>query len=219
MLVACGIAGGPRPEGSPRPVRILPFGDSLTSGEVSPDAVGGYRAQLAARLDADGISYELSGSLANGPMAQNHHDGVAGDTVALMRARIDDRMRAARPDVVIVHAGTNDAIAGSPTLVADLGDLLDDILRHGASVVVCTPIATAGEAREAILLDLATALPAMVTARRAQGHDIVLADLRAVCPDTTGFELDGIHPGPLIYADLGDAIYDEGVLAVLGRAP
>lgn len=197
------------PSAVPGPVRIMPLGDSITSGELYPDTVGGYRATLSAALVSNGRNATLVGSLTNGPstLVHPHHEGWSGYTIAQLAAVVDARIVAAHAQVVILHTGTNDAIAGSSTIVADWTDLVDAILAYGIALVVCTPVATYGAARDAILQDLADAMPAVVAARVAAGANVVLVDTRADWPTTGYLELDGIHPGATQYAGMGTAIY------------
>ena len=80
------------------PVRILAFGDSLTSGYGLPDT-DSFPSQLERALLAAGESVKLI----NG--------GVAGDTSAGGLARLDWSL-ADRPDLVLLEFGSNDGLRG-----------------------------------------------------------------------------------------------------------
>lgn len=80
------------------PMRILAFGDSLTSGFGLPDA-DSFPSQLERALIASGENVKLI----NG--------GVAGDTSAGGLARLDWTL-ADKPDLVLLEFGANDGLRG-----------------------------------------------------------------------------------------------------------
>jgi acyl-CoA thioesterase-1 len=80
------------------PLRILAFGDSLTSGYGLPDA-DSFPSQLERALIAAGENVKLI----NG--------GVAGDTSAGGLARLDWTL-ADKPDLVLLEFGANDGLRG-----------------------------------------------------------------------------------------------------------
>ncbi|MGH6940142.1 arylesterase [Hypericibacter sp.] len=80
------------------PLRILAFGDSLTSGFGLPDA-DSFPSQLERALIASGENVKLI----NG--------GVAGDTSAGGLARLDWTL-ADKPDLVLLEFGANDGLRG-----------------------------------------------------------------------------------------------------------
>lgn len=86
------------PAQADEPIRILAFGDSLTSGYGLPDQ-DSFPSQLERALIAAGESVKLI----NG--------GVAGDTSAGGLARLDWSL-ADKPDLVILELGSNDGLRG-----------------------------------------------------------------------------------------------------------
>jgi acyl-CoA thioesterase I len=92
------LAGGPAALAKNGSVKILAFGDSLTSGYGLPQGQG-FVPQLQRALDAAGIA------------AQVIDGGVGGDTSADGVARLDWAL-ADDPAVVIVELGANDALRG-----------------------------------------------------------------------------------------------------------
>lgn len=87
-------------------LRILPLGDSITLGLGSHDFTG-YRKYLQERLVADYDKVTLVGSLRNGSMENNDHDGWWGTDIAVIGG-LAAMAYAKRPNVVLLHAGTND---------------------------------------------------------------------------------------------------------------
>jgi acyl-CoA thioesterase I len=77
---------------------IVAFGDSLTAGLGVP-AEQTYPGRLAERLKREGYDYRVVNA------------GVSGDTTAGGLRRVDWALRA-KPDVVIVELGVNDAFRG-----------------------------------------------------------------------------------------------------------
>ncbi|MEM7378463.1 MAG: GDSL-type esterase/lipase family protein [Pseudomonadota bacterium] len=133
-------------------LRIMPLGDSITFGvtssqgsvatdlPLSADAVG-YRQALYERLTNDGYQVDFVGresSGANAGLADTDHEGVPGDLVSDMTARINTGLNTNPADIVLLHAGTND-INSSMTSVTPVNNLLTAINNWSSSVV--NPIA------------------------------------------------------------------------------
>ena len=124
LAAVCTPASAPRPGAIPAPgpppahrtgwgpapplLRIMPLGDSITYGVGSTDG-SGYRARLADRLTAAGLRVDFVGSRDAGPPgADRDNEGHSGWTISRMARRVDRWLAAYRPDVVLLHIGTND---------------------------------------------------------------------------------------------------------------
>jgi lysophospholipase L1-like esterase len=124
LAAACtpGSAPTPAPVPSPIPppgfrtgwgpksplVRIMPLGDSITVGVGSTDRAG-YRSRLERRLAAAGLPVDFVGSRDAGPPGlDDDNEGHSGWTISRMARRVDRWLAAYRPDVVLLHIGTND---------------------------------------------------------------------------------------------------------------
>ncbi|KAG4288667.1 chitinase [Fusarium proliferatum] len=108
-------------------LRILPLGDSITKGNGSKDQKG-YRNRLREKLIGRGTSVDMVGSLKHPPtgMADNDHEGHSGKVLAQINTYWKLSI-AARPNVVLVHAGTNNMdlevdLEGSPNMLASIID-------------------------------------------------------------------------------------------------
>ncbi|KAG4252922.1 chitinase [Fusarium proliferatum] len=108
-------------------LRILPLGDSITKGNGSKDQKG-YRNRLREKLIGRGTSVDMVGSLKHPPtgMADNDHEGHSGKVLAQINTYWKLSI-AARPNVVLVHAGTNNMdlevdLEGSPNMLASIVD-------------------------------------------------------------------------------------------------
>ena len=93
--------------------RILPLGDSITSGEGAP---GGYRGHLFTNLTSLGYNVDFLGNENNNPASSSvanfdtSHEGHSGWRIDEIDRNIErwlDLIGLA-PDVILVHIGTND---------------------------------------------------------------------------------------------------------------
>lgn len=124
------------------PLRIMPLGDSITQG-VGSSTGAGYRKPLQERLA--GRRVDFVGSQSGGAAADPDHEGHSGYMIDQLRAGINGWLEAARPDVVLLHAGINDLDRGEQAHAADrLIALAERIAadRPGATVLVLGLIPT-----------------------------------------------------------------------------
>ena len=130
--VAGGDAVGAKAEAKARvstiPLRVMPLGDSVTLGTGSPTR-SSYRAALALRLERGGMEINYVGSQSSGSGTDIDHEGHGGWTIDEMAYHLDSWLAEARPDVVLLHAGTNNISQGdSPyTTSRKLSGMIDQI--------------------------------------------------------------------------------------------
>jgi acyl-CoA thioesterase-1 len=100
------------------PLRIMPLGASSTEGIGSP-ATAGYRGPLYSMLQRDAVAVDYVGSLSSGPpsLPDRDNEGHSGATLATLAPHVTAWVAAAHPDVVLLHAGTNDLGNGTPANV------------------------------------------------------------------------------------------------------
>lgn len=133
-------------------IRIMPLGDSITrgnsSGEPDPDYQVSYRKALWDLLVADSYEVDFVGSLNEGaavfgdPDLADHegHGGWRDDEIVSGRlsdpasGKLEDWLIAERPNIVLLHIGTND-IDPSPNDVKDILDLVDNYESHFGETV------------------------------------------------------------------------------------
>lgn len=184
---SCGTAGGA--------LRIMPLGDSITEGEVGHNS---YRRDLYMSLNGAGCQVNFvgshagvnGGSAANGDFDQDNegHWGWRADQLASGAA---GWAASAAPDVVLIHAGTNDLFQGksAAAAAADVGALIDNV--------------RAGKPDVRILL--AKIIPnavdsGAVAALNAQLDGIAASRGVGVVDQYSGFSTadtyDGTHPSP-----------------------
>lgn len=188
---------------APRPLRIMPLGDSITHGGKVP---GGYRIALWQHLVEAGVPADLVGSQANGPasLGDHDHEGHPGWRIDEIDAHIEAWLRADRPRTVLLHIGTNDISHGYHVATAPrrLTALLDRITTTlpGVRVYVATLIPIAYAQDEVRRFN--QQLPGIVREQTAKGRDVVLVDMASAL--TTADLADGVHPTAEGYALMAD---------------
>jgi lysophospholipase L1-like esterase len=115
---AAGLADMKTNSTSTRKVIILPLGDSITGDGVNRSS---YRYPLWVKLVDAGIDFDFVGSQKSDPLGtpdlQNYnghsfdldHEGHGGWHVDQILEGLDDWLQLYTPDIVLLHAGTNDA--------------------------------------------------------------------------------------------------------------
>ncbi|MEA2168623.1 MAG: hypothetical protein QOF76_1923 [Solirubrobacteraceae bacterium] len=251
-VLACPAAAGAR-------TAILPLGDSITYGSSLNviSTPGGYRGMLGEELDAAGLDHTFVGtSTANPPLGALltpgafAHDGWPGARIDQIADALDGpspldgghwlTTAGVRPDVVIVHLGTNDINqyydpgttypggynSSDPAQRAEFVDhmigrlhgLVDKIRADApnAKIVLCTIVPmydpTAAAYSEAIRSRLVPAL-------RAAGVPVALADVeRAFASGGRGLiGPDGVHPLSAGYVAMTGAI-EPAVAGLIRRS-
>ena len=185
-------------------LRVMPLGDSITFG-VGSSTHDGYRSDLWTRLRNVGLPVDFSGSLRNGRMGDNNHEGHIGWRIDQVAAQIDGWMATYRPDVVLIHLGTNDIgqnydMAGAP---GRLSRLIDRIvaLRPGVKIFVATLVwMVNGSDRYTKFND---AIPGIVASK---GPNVRLIPQHLV-GRTAGDLVDSAHPSNCGYAKMSYVWY------------
>jgi lysophospholipase L1-like esterase len=203
--------------------KILPLGDSITWG-VNYD--GGYRVKLFSNTITDKKNITFVGKLSNGPSTVSgttfpkNNEGHSGWTIQqiddIVTGKATDASYSGKkmmvdqaPNIVLLHAGTNDT-SRSPTGMTDrLGALIDHIVGDGPNVllVVTTIIpikqGSYGTVGETFNKDV----PAVVQKRIDAGKHVVLVDMFKTFP-SAGLSSDGVHPNQQGYDWMAGVWYD-----------
>lgn len=164
--------------------RIMPLGDSITrgGGQVKGQ-YRGYRLALQKQLaaGAPGFRYDFVGSMLDKGVPDGNHEGHGGWTIDDMAARIDAWMVTFKPDIVLLHAGTNNITEGdSPALTASkLKALIARIRAHnaGTKIFVAKVIASRYASRQTITAVYQSLIPRVVA---SAGADVHLVDQSTV---------------------------------------
>jgi lysophospholipase L1-like esterase len=109
-------------------LRVMPLGDSITRGTGSLTR-SSYRMALSERLLRGGMEINYVGSERNGSGTDIDHEGHGGWTIDELSEQLDGWLARAKPDVVLLHAGSNNITQGDDgyTTGRKLSALLDQI--------------------------------------------------------------------------------------------
>jgi len=150
--VAVTFTGLPVVAGCDRPVRIMPLGDSITTGSSSlltdNNYKIGYRQKLYLDLISAGDSVDFVGSLQSGasvpPSFDLDHEGHPGyyayepANATNVANNVFNWLGQNPADVILLHIGTNDISNGSAA-ASDVAVILDEIKRYAQSYGVTPP--------------------------------------------------------------------------------
>ncbi|GAB3979034.1 hypothetical protein GCM10029978_073330 [Actinoallomurus acanthiterrae] len=191
------------------PLRVMSLGDSITDGLQT---LGGYRSDLWQYMTADGMSVDFVGSRSNGPaqLGDRAEEGHPGWRIHQLAVHVRAWLRTYRPDVVLLHIGTNDVIQRSalpqaPARLAALVDLITGTLPN-AQVYVATIVPLADPAGDDLARRYNAAIPGIVAARVAHGRHVHLVDMHAALTKTD-LSVDGVHPSDGGYSKMAARWY------------
>ncbi|MFJ6673391.1 cellulose binding domain-containing protein [Actinosynnema sp. NPDC091369] len=203
------------------PVRIMPLGDSITAGP------GCWRAYLWDRLrrtghtDIDAVGTQQGGGCSV-PFDVDHegHGGYSAIGIA-EQGQLPPWLAAARPDVVLMHLGTNDMWGNFrpvDSVIAAYSVLVDQMRAHNPDVEILVakiiPMACP-ECTHVVALN--NAIPGWAAARTTARSPITVVD------QWTGFDTatdtgDGVHPNDAGFRKMADRWY-PALTAALGTPP
>lgn len=197
------VTGPAAAHATPKVVRIMPLGDSITRG--GGQELGqyiGYRGKLQAYLKAGatGFRYNFVGSMSDKGAPDRNHEGHGGWTIDNLAAHIDGWMQTYQPDVVLLHAGTNNITKGdSPEVAAaKLQSLIAQIRSHSATtkIFVAKVIKSRDPSRQPRTNAYEALIPGVVA---AAGPDVYLVDQSSV----SGTDIyDWTHPNDFGYTKM-----------------
>ena len=183
--------------------RIMPLGDSITrgGGEVRGTYLG-YRTVLQADLKAGatGFKDDFVGSMSDKGAPDRNHEGHGGWTIDDLSVHIDAWMQTYRPDIVLLHAGTNNITVGdSPALAAEkLQGLIAQIRAAGPDtlIFVAKVVFSRSPERQPVIGAYEALIPGVVARAGAQ---VYLVDQSSVA----GTDIyDHTHPNAFGYSKM-----------------
>jgi acyl-CoA thioesterase-1 len=226
LMVLVGVSAGAVPvqrsaaaAPAPTPVvlRIMPLGASSTVGNGSPETAG-YRGPVQALLARDGITVDMVGSQRGGPSSvpDRDYEGASGLSLEGMMPRVAGWVRRARPDVILLHMGTNDLLQGASAeeVARRLESVLAEIVAvSDAHVIVAgvwAPLPAETRDRE----EFNRLSAAVVADFRQRGHSLRYLDVSE--PLESDELADGLHPNATGYRLIA-AMWERQILDVIGR--
>lgn len=192
---AAGITAAPTTGAVVAEVKLMPLGDSITEGG---DTMGGYRLDLWKKtVQTDGDKIDFVGSVSSGPddLGDKDNEGHIGWNINELDAQIAGWMSTYKPNIVLLHIGTNDLDQGASAteMQTNLKKLITDIFAADPNthVIVSTLIVTSiGE--KATWTSYNAAIPGIVAEFKAQGKNISSVDMSNTL--TLSDLEDGAHP-------------------------
>ena len=201
------------------PVRIMPLGDSITwdwhYNDNRTDAYRhGYRNYLWYKLQERGYDVNFVGSRSNGGAVTPHFDGDneghTGYTTYQIRNLLYNSLKQNRPDIVLLHIGTNDTLYRSPAdAINGVEEILNEIHRyeHNKHTKVYVIIATIIYLHKnpSWINEYNSYLREMVSDRIAKGdRRLTLVEMYKPVGDHL---IDGIHPNNTGYHIMANVWY------------
>ncbi|KAL4946967.1 SGNH hydrolase-type esterase domain-containing protein [Aspergillus filifer] len=190
-------------------LRVLPLGDSITHGYLSSDN-NGYRLELWNDLSEN--TKDFIGTQPIGDMQDPDNEGYNGATISEIASKCGAALDM-RPNVVLLHAGTNDMNRPSDpdTAPERLGELIDQIITCPDAAVLVAKIIPATNTETMARIDTYNSqVPDVVAARANKGKQVMVVDMTVL---TTAELNDGLHPTDAGYKHMGDIWYSAIVEA------
>jgi lysophospholipase L1-like esterase len=210
---------------------IMPLGDSITLG-----VNGGYRNNLYTGLQQNrcGVSYVGTLIDPNTRVADQHHEGHAGLTIADIAGRVDAWVASTEPGIILLMVGTNDTAWWTNSDAAEIGarhDALIDQLRAArpnawifvASIPPQTSVLIHGKPdgnattrsvdRAVLTQQLDAVIRKNTEVRGAVGQRVRFVDVNSVLKIADLY--DGIHPTEAAHAKVAQKFL-ESIRGALG---
>jgi lysophospholipase L1-like esterase len=190
--------------------RIMPLGDSITSGYKS-SSEWGYRGPLWSKFYGQGSAIDFVGRYQDGPSSflDPDHQGVIGETADGLVPLIPDLMTRYKPDVVLLMIGSSDIgdVGESPAqLRGEMKQILDQIAaklpKTTVFVSTLTPLASDQPGSDQIAA-ANTEIRAVVADAAKKGQHVKLVEQKLTEADL----IDGIHPNAGGYEKIAQAWY------------
>jgi lysophospholipase L1-like esterase len=192
-----------------RTTKVMPLGDSITSGSGSSSGTG-YRQLLWQMMNDEGWQTESVGDqddVTNGfsvvDNAHRRHCGHSGWTINQLSSSADSWLPSYTPDVVLLQGGGNDLSGGDSASQAasDMANLADKVLTMLPGVHLFLTTTTDGNPPKSNRIDYNNRIEAIVTAR-ASAHNIYYLDFGGQL--SSGDFADSVHPNDSGYQKFAD---------------
>jgi lysophospholipase L1-like esterase len=192
-------------------MRILPLGASITWGQGSSDG-NGYREYLRQMIVDVGGQVDYVGSKQYGAMVDNDVEATSGDRIDQIAVKAELSLPYL-PNLVIIHAGTNDITQNYELSTAHIrmGDLIDRLLSAvpGSVILVSTLIPNRNTIVDQKLREFNSKVEDLVNEKKSAGKYVFSVDLHddiGLSPDTD-LGQDGTHPTDAGYNKMAHGLY------------
>ncbi|KAF7187665.1 putative endoglucanase X [Pseudocercospora fuligena] len=200
------------------PLRMLAIGDSITAGWGDPEQ-NSYRLPLWNRLEADCKERPIFfiGTRDSGSMSDNLHEGYPGYSAAKLATDIEYDLYVSlylKPNVVFIHAGTNDCNDMLPqpksaeAAASNVGKLIDMAVNAVPNVtVLVAQIITSDVPGKEFMPMINRGIREVVAAKGDAGFKVMTIDMSRIGVDGTDLA-DGLHPNPQGYRKMANLWFE-----------
>lgn len=196
-------------------LRLMPIGDSITSGFQS-STNNGYRGALYGAQIGRGHRTDFVGSIRDGNAFDPDHEGHSGYRIEQVAGLLNGALSTYRPNVVTLHIGSNDMAQNYQVATAPnrLASMIDQILAGspGVTVLVAQLIVNSDSAVQSRINAYNNQIPGIVQARVNAGKHVYLVNMGSL---NTGDLQDGLHPNDNGYQKMANA-WDAAIQQVIG---
>lgn len=188
--------------------KIMPLGDSITYDDYYNDTrpasmCSGYRSHLWYLLENGEFSVDFVGSIIAGqgiePPFDPNNEGHPGWKSSKIAGIVYDRLATYQPNMVLLHAGTND-LSTNP---AGVTEILDQIQMYredtNESVTALVALIIDREYHDPVITAFNNNLKPLLETRIDEGEDIVIVDMYNDANLTSDDYTDNTHPNYMGY--------------------
>ena len=219
----------PSPRAAGQWLRILPLGASITAGQRgdgnTSNAVShnGYRKPLRDKLRSRSYNVNMIGCLAEGQMRDRDNEGHRGFLISQVATKVACAIDQ-KPNIVLINAGTNDAIQannlGGETFLRGSQDrmktMIDDIFSQVKDVTVILSTLLPNRNTATSNVDtINSGYRSLVSSYQAAGKKVQLADMNTGWITTAELP-DGTHPIDAGYKKMA-AVWDQAIVAAANK--
>ncbi|MFJ7416229.1 GDSL-type esterase/lipase family protein [Streptomyces sp. NPDC098077] len=184
---------------------VMPVGDSITAG-VGSSARTGYRPVLQSMLAQDAPDVQFVGSMRDPDGTR--HEGHSGWRIDQISANIERWMADAKPNLVLLHIGTNDMnrdhqVSTAPQRLAGLIDQIHTSSPQTA-IVVASLVPAADSTVQARVNAYNQAIPGIVADRAQRGYRITQVSMNTLSVADLD---DTLHPNDNGYLKMASAFH------------
>ncbi|WP_110460871.1 dockerin type I domain-containing protein [Ruminiclostridium sufflavum] len=191
------------------PIVVMPLGDSITDGLT---VAGGYRIKLWNTIVSNGQKVDFVGSMSNGPteLGDKNHEGHSGWRIDQIDAKINEWMTAYKPQIVMLHIGTNDiaqgySVASAPDRLSALIDKICAKLPANGKLYVSSIIPLSMGNWNSQIIDYNSKIPGIVQSKATAGKPVYFVEMYSKI--TTADLADGVHCNRTGYDKMADVWY------------
>jgi len=200
-------------------IRIMPLGDSITydyrlsdANDPRPTSMRtGYRSHLWYMLQNAGYNADFVGSRIAGegiiPPFDPDNEGHPGWTASELAINTYDYMINARPNIVLLHIGTNDTSPSIDGINAILNNIDFYERDSGQSVRVLIALPIGGKSAHEIK-PFNDELEKLISQRAINGDNITLVDMYRTAGLTSSDFIDSIHPNDTGYRKMAQVWFN-----------